>query len=191
MWSGCTIRNPPLTIVFLLSPPLAVTEDYRVAFNATVFYASILANTPLQTPILYFSVIINNTYFETLQTVNLSIVGYNRTEHDIFRFENGTIDEEILFGIDEPPPETEVVIIERPILYFNEPPENVELPSTFAFEINVLVVGDRAGRPLFEDQAALGVVDIDIIFPSENPLTCIVCTVCMCGGTRINHESCV
>ena len=54
--------------------------NYRVVINATRFTVNITADTPLGTPIIYFSFTVENTYFNNPQAVLLSIVRNDETE---------------------------------------------------------------------------------------------------------------
>ena len=135
--------------------------NYRVAINATRFTVNITADTPLGTPIIYFSITVENTYFNNPQAVLLSIVRNHETER-VFKLGHGANDEDIFYGVLNPRPADSFpnFTVERYIIYDNVPSD--VLPAVFDFDINVVVVA-RSGSglsPPFEDAMSLGEVTV-------------------------------
>ena len=136
--------------------------NYRVAINATRFTANITADTPLGTPIIYFSITVENTYFNNPQAVLLSIVRNDETDR-FFKLGNGDNDEDIFYGVLNPRPADSFpnLTLERYIIYDNVPSD--VLPAVFDFDINVVVVArtDSGLSPQFEYVMSLGEVTVN------------------------------
>ena len=123
-----------------------------MAINATRFTANITADTPLGTPIINFSITIENTYFNNPQAVLLYIVRNDETGR-VIKLGNGAIDEDIFYGVLNPRPADSFpnFTVELYIIYDNVPSD--VLPAVFDFDVNVVVVArsDSGLSPPFED----------------------------------------
>ena len=133
-----------------------------MAINATKFVADILNETPLGTPIIHFSVVVNNTYFNNPQSVGISIVRNDLIE-STFKLQDGTTSETIVFGSTNPvlPADNATIIIKDSIMFV----QNVmvsNLPAMYNFDINVFVAARSEiilSSPI-ESRVALGNVTI-------------------------------
>lgn len=64
-------------------------SDYRVALSATVYTGSIASNTSLGTPVINFTMYIDNSYFQNPKTVTIHLVHISPTNTSAFTLENG------------------------------------------------------------------------------------------------------
>ena len=99
-----------------MSPLLTVTSDYRAALNATIYMATVAADTPLGSPVLTFKLYIDNTYFGSPQAVIFHLMR-NGSFEPVFAFDNGEETDTMVFSdFNNSLP---VIEISRSILYFD------------------------------------------------------------------------
>ena len=122
-----------------------------MAINATQFRATAIVNASLGMPVISFTTIINNTFFQDPDVVTISVVRSDQTAEIFSLLENGANSESITNPASGLPA---VITLERAVIYSNAPPPTIELPATFDFDINIAVV--KGG--LIEAAQALGVV---------------------------------
>ena len=130
-----------------------VPSNYDVVINATEFTGNAVANVTLGMPVIWFKVTINNTLFQNPSVVTISVVRNPQTDA-IFKLENGENTETITSGLTS---STAVINIERAVVYFSDPPDTVELPAVFTFDIITAVV---SGLTLSGETEALGMVSV-------------------------------
>ncbi len=133
---SCT-RNYVITLFSTYS--FSVPEDHTVLFNATAYFANISADTPLGTSIIHFQIVINTTYFQSEQLPVVLSLTKNAQVQQIFKFENGDTEEEIQgnWSVETLP----IVVLNRTVVYANEPPAVIVLPEDFDFRLAVFVDG--------------------------------------------------
>ena len=66
---------------------------YRVSLNATTYSAKITADTKLQTPVIFLSVLINNSAFNAKQDIEIQLQFDNTTQSRTFKLRNGATSE--------------------------------------------------------------------------------------------------
>ena len=143
--------------------------------NATTYVADITVDTPLLTPIIHITLFIDNVFFQNPQLVFLSLVRNDLVQNtfkidvreSVTEPEDFVNFEDIFFGATNPtdPDITPVIVIERDIVYFAEPPPDIQLPITFDFDISAVVVsrsGSGVPGPGFTELQSLGIVTVDI-----------------------------
>lgn len=138
--------------IFLTVPP-----NYDVVLNATEFIGNAVVNVTLGMPVIWFRVTINNTFFQDPDAVIISVVRNPQTAA-IFKLENGANMEFIQAS--ELPPSTACIDIERAVVYSSDPPDTIELPTLFDFDIDVAVSKVIGGVSLLGQTAALGMVSV-------------------------------
>lgn len=121
---------------------VAVPSDYQVQINATKFAATILRETPVDTPIIHITVTINVTHFPNLHSINMDIVRNTLTEQT-FNFETGGTAVTIQYGESNPidPAINATLAIERSIVYA----QSVAV-GTYDFDISVTVSAMPVGE---------------------------------------------
>lgn len=135
-----------------------VPSDYQVQINATKFAATILRETPVDTPIIHITVTINVTHFPNLHSVNMDIVRNTLTEQT-FNFGTGGTAVTIQYGESNPidPAINATLAIERSIVYA----QSVAV-GTYDFDISVTVSAMPVGElPYSVPAQSLAVVIVE------------------------------
>lgn len=116
--------------------PHAVSADFRLAINATRFYANIYTDTLPGTPVIYFAFTINNTYFEHPFFYNIRLLG----DEGVLELDSGgnqdgriTLNDPMFDPVTNP-----VITIEREIIY-NDTREEIPPQSNELYTIRVEV----------------------------------------------------
>ena len=90
-----------------------VAADFRVSLNATAYQAAVQSNIDIGTPVLMFTIYINNTYFQTPQSVLIQPSSDNLD--DIFALDNGDDDDVVVF--EQTNNFDKIIAISRSIIY--------------------------------------------------------------------------
>lgn len=122
-----------------LVSPHAVPPDFRAAMNATRYFADItVPTTPVGTPVIDFTVIINSSILEEI-SVSLSVVNNDFTT-DVFNLGGGEKSEIIspLPAVD--PATNPTYSLERSIYYDSPASQSIDLPYCFSFNISAIII---------------------------------------------------
>ena len=112
-----------------------------MSLNATAYVAEITVDTPLGTPVIYFSVSINNSAFTITPRVFLTLAASAEIVQRAFRFSNGMVDEPHI-GARLIPDSTNTITVASQIQYAADPrngSDQVLLPDTYEIIIQVIV----------------------------------------------------
>lgn len=115
--------------------------DFSAVMNATTYYADVtVPTTPVGTPVINFTVVINLSILEDISSVSLSVVKNDFTT-DVFNFGGGRASETIspLPAID-PAANSMYYSHEHSIYYDGPVSQNTDLPYCFSFDINAIIV---------------------------------------------------
>ena len=119
-----------------------------MSLNATAYVAEITVDTPLGTPVIYFSVSINNSAFTITPDIFLSLAASADIVQRTFRFSNGMVDEQHI-GVRLIPDSTNTITVASQIQYAADPrngSDQVFLPDTYEITIHVIVNGPLIER---------------------------------------------
>ena len=111
-----------------------VSAGYKLQLNSTVYYANVYSGTKLNSAVLNFSLYLNNTYYQTPESVlfQLEISGQFTS---YFSFGNHQSVEMISFSLSNPNHSTDELKVSRSIIYRNEAP-----PGEYHNMITVILI---------------------------------------------------
>ena len=118
---------------------LLVPADYRIALNATIYYAEISTDTPLNTPVYRIRISIN----ENEEPIDISVRFFQTGQiNSLFEFESNTADNRRDISLDEFQTignervfDTSINLVADPTLQFEEDDYPVELDLTIQFVV--------------------------------------------------------
>ena len=163
-----------------------VPDVYSVQADATAYFGSVLTNATFGTQVFQFRIVVDLSDFNNdLDFIVLIMVQNNLVER-IFKFSDGTNQRTFQIaangGIDAVTalrvfPEislieammNRVVVLEDYIIYQAAPPSDLELPTTFSFDLNLIVVGQDP--TLIEERLPFAVGTVALIPPGAVYIT--------------------
>ena len=107
---------------------------YRVYLNATTYSAKITADTKLQTPVIFLSVLINNSAFNAKPDIEIQLQFDNTTQGNIFKLRNGATSERHYTSV------ANMTTVITQILYVSNTSIAIKLPQTIGMNISVVVL---------------------------------------------------
>ena len=135
-----------------------VASEYRVALNASFYTATIAATTTLGTAVVNFTILMNNTYFQTPQAVISHLVGSSSDKTSFFTLETGKeVDTEIFVDPDSYMA-TSVIELSKSIIY-----SEIAAAGVYQFKLEVTVVARQSSgvTPLQETRSSLVNISVD------------------------------
>ena len=131
-----TVNVPPFVLT-LYNAPLSVPADYRIALNATIYYAEISTDTPLNTPVYRIRISIN----ENEEPIDISVRFFQTGQiNSLFEFEGNTTDNRRDISLDEFQTignervfDTSINLVADPASQFGEDDYPVELNLTIQY----------------------------------------------------------
>ena len=131
-----------------LCPCMCTSADpagYRVSLNATTYSAKITADTKLQTPVIFLSVLINNSAFNATPDIEINLQFDNTAQSNIFKLQNGATSERHYTSV-----ANTTTVITTQILYVSNTSIAIKLPQTIGMNISVvfLVNGSAVVPPI-------------------------------------------
>ena len=102
----------------------AVDYGYTVKHNASFHFTNILSNTKINSNVLHFTVYLNNSLYQTLESLTLHL-----KDHDVFtsyfNLSSRSAIEIIFFNTSNPENASDQLIVTRSIVYASEAPIGV------------------------------------------------------------------
>ena len=133
-------------VYFLLADP----EDFTVSPNATEYFVSFANDTPLFTAVTTFSVVLNHSYWDSVDRVFVGLVhvGADDTILDIVGLQSNGADTHNIEEVSISETNREV---EFSLYYDMIPPDTVSYPYDFSLTLEIRVIGQASGTFLIHN----------------------------------------
>lgn len=163
--------------IFLIQCTLTVPNPLEHAFHAdaTAYFGTVQTSDPVGIEVFRFRIItdLNNFTNNTINAIIAKMV-QNDLVQRIFRFSNGTNEKQFLIGLEggiiavnasRTFPEIRLIdnryaVYEDHIIYQEDPPSYLELPTTLNFNLSLVVTGEEENETREQSPFAVGTVFI-------------------------------